>query len=121
MTSPIMKMYLNGSLTAEMLQKFREDVERTRIKTIIPRTVEGEERHFLVSTCNTFDHGWETMVFPCKADGAVSDWGDLYTQRYATQEEAKIGHQQTVETWEVDPSRLKFWQEYDENRGVEKV
>ena len=41
---------------------------------------------------------FETMVFEAK-DGAVTNWGDLEMDRYATVEEAKAGHAAIVEKW----------------------
>ena len=47
---------------------------------------------FWVSTTHTIDHGWETMAFPCDEAGTVTDWGEVYCDRYATEEGAKAGH-----------------------------
>jgi hypothetical protein len=51
----------------------------------------------------TIDHGfdgvpkwYETMVFPAK-DGKIIDYGDLFCERYTTEEEATAGHQAVVE------------------------
>lgn len=55
---------------------------------------------YCVSTVKlTIDHGfglgppqwYETMVFAAEGD-EVTDWGELYCERYATQEEAIEGH-----------------------------
>jgi hypothetical protein len=35
---------------------------------------------------------YETMVFPCDSDGAVTDWGELACNRYDSEAEARAGH-----------------------------
>lgn len=47
---------------------------------------------YYVDSADTFDFGYETMAFKSDKDGNVSDWGDLYCRRYASEEEMKIGH-----------------------------
>jgi len=65
------------------------------------RTEVGE---YLVSTVDLgIDHSfgigkplyYETMIFK-KINGEV-DWGDLYCERYSTEEEAKEGHQKAID------------------------
>jgi hypothetical protein len=38
----------------------------------------------------------ETMVFASDADGNVSEWGEVYCDRYETLEEAVAGHKEVV-------------------------
>lgn len=38
----------------------------------------GKTRYVLADFAYTFDHGPETMLFPCDEVGNVIDWGDLY-------------------------------------------
>lgn len=46
-------------------------------------------KHIVISRCNTFDRGDETMIFPWSAaTNKVSDWGDLYAGYGETHEEA---------------------------------
>lgn len=71
------------------------------LKTVITRST----GHYIVSTVDTFDAGLETMVFPCTKDGEVTDYGDLYSARYDTVEEARNGHQHAVDTFVHDPMR----------------
>ena len=64
-------------------------------------------KHYVVSTVRlSFDHSFghgtprlfETMVF--ESDGEdVSDWVDLHCERYATEDEAREGHEKVVEKW----------------------
>jgi hypothetical protein len=62
-----------------------------------PASVNG--RDVMVSTVNlSIDHGYdgkplwyETMVFP-RIDDEISDFGDLHSDRYETEDEAKAGH-----------------------------
>lgn len=42
---------------------------------------------------------FETMVFPLGADGSVSDWGELDSDRYSTEAEALAGHEAVCEKW----------------------
>ena len=42
---------------------------------------------------------FETMVFACDADGAVTDWLELDCQRYETEDGARLGHAWHVQTW----------------------
>ena len=57
--------------------------------------ISRDGKKYFVSTANTFDHGWETMVFARNENGEV-DWADLYSDRYNTQEEAEIGHKSII-------------------------
>lgn len=77
---------------------------RTRMQTVIVRDVKGEQRTFMVSTCNTFDAGWETMVFACEPDGRITEWGNLYCARYEDQTAAAAGHEITAQSW-VPPEK----------------
>lgn len=45
-----------------------------------------------VSTIHTADHGWETMAFPVDEEGTVTDWGEVYCDRYRDEDEALEGH-----------------------------
>ena len=60
-------------------------------KVLKQEDISRDGKTYFVSTANTFDHGWETMVFARNANGEV-DWTDLYSDRYNTREEAEIGH-----------------------------
>lgn len=59
--------------------------------------VESNGKHFYVDSCNTPDHGYETMVFACDANGNVTDWMDLYAEWYDTASAMKDGHKVIVE------------------------
>ena len=39
---------------------------------------------------------FETMVFPAE-NGKVTDWGEVFCDRYSTREQALAGHQRVVE------------------------
>ena len=62
----------------------------------------------LVSTMFlAIDHGWggspklfETMVFPVNYSGEVTNWSELYCERYGTWNEAIDGHAKAVELCE---------------------
>jgi hypothetical protein len=42
---------------------------------------------------------FESMVFPCSADGKVTDWLELDSDRYSTEAEALTGHAALVAKW----------------------
>jgi hypothetical protein len=74
---------------------------------VIDRTIVGGK--YLVSTVRLFSadhvpnlyegHIFETMVFACDADGAVTDWMELDGIRYRTIDEARTGHNDMVRHW----------------------
>ena len=64
-------------------------------KTIIER----DGAFYLVSTTDVLFSGWETLVFPCRRDGEVTDWCELDGYRYGDQQEATAGHKRFVETF----------------------
>lgn len=51
----------------------------TAITTIVA-DINGN--HWYVDSRLTFDHGLETMVFPCDSDGNVTSWIDRYAERH---------------------------------------
>ena len=61
--------------------------------------VETSKGYVLIDTCDTPDHGLETMVFQCAEDGEVKNWSDLDARRYATILEAMKGHWNMVGKW----------------------
>jgi hypothetical protein len=72
------------------------EVVTMKISTVV-KTVGGQ--NVLVDTCFTLDHGYETMVFPCKANGEVTDWGDLDMDLYPNADAARVGHYGMCEKW----------------------
>ena len=44
--------------------------------------------HFCVSSVNATFTGFETLVFPCDADGEVTDWSEIAGGRGVSREEA---------------------------------
>ena len=61
--------------------------------------------YYWVSTKNTFDHGWETMVFLSDENGTVLDWSELFCARYSVISEAGIGHNSVVQNFQ--PASLR--------------
>ena len=51
--------------------------DSTAITTIV---VDINGNHWYVDSRLTFDHGLETMVFPCDSDGNVTSWIDRYAE-----------------------------------------
>ena len=70
--------------------------------------VELDGHHYYIDSALTFDCGYETMIFraiPSK-DGEfngfkVVDWGELYCERYLSEERMKTRHAQIIEEIEV--------------------
>lgn len=71
----------------------------------IQRVAETKLGRFWVSTVwlgldHRFGNGdpliFETMAFPCDADGMVTSWGDVESDRYSTEDEARAGHEVIV-------------------------
>lgn len=68
-----------------------ENVERANGKRSLVRAENG--KWYCVDTCLTFDHGWETMVFPYDADkGKVKNWNDLCCKIYESEDQALSTH-----------------------------
>lgn len=65
-------------------------------KNAFTDVVEVKGNYYYVDSCCTMDHGYETMVFPCDENGDVTNWGDLYCERYNTAAEMEIGHNMTI-------------------------
>lgn len=61
--------------------------------------VETSKGYVLIDTCDTADHGSETMVFKCTEDGEVISWKNLDARRYITIQEAIKGHWDMIEKW----------------------
>lgn len=70
-----------------------------KLTTVVKRT---ENSYVLVDSCNTIDHGYETMIFECDEEGNVSNWNDIDADWYDTEEEMKIGHQKMCEKWKLN-------------------
>lgn len=54
--------------------------------------VKINNKNFFVSTTNTFDKGWETMVFEADENNNIKNWAGLYCKHYTTLDEATEGH-----------------------------
>ena len=72
-------------------------------KTVITRGADT----FLVSTVLLpslafagYGPQWETMVFPCTADGTVTDWGGLFCKRYSSPTDAVRGHSEACDRFQ---------------------
>lgn len=67
-----------------------------------------KDGYVLVDTRYTFDHGWETMAFPCNENG--DDWQDeIDAARYRTKEEAQKGHDQIVDKWQAKRKKPRWY------------
>lgn len=70
--------------------KLKKEMEQPfEIINIFPHTntygvgvvIKMGQSYYLVDKADTFDVGWETMVFCCNEEGEVTDWQELYTDR----------------------------------------
>ena len=65
--------------------------------------IQRGDKYYFVSTNDTPDHGFETMVFPFDLyEGKVTNWGELYADHYETIEEAAKGHALVVANFNPD-------------------
>ena len=71
----------------------------TKVKQEVIASNKTETGYAFVSTCQTFDHGLETMVFPCDENGEVTDWLELEADRYYDMAEALSGHNAIADRW----------------------
>lgn len=51
---------------------------------------------YYVDSCNTFDRGYETMVFAANEELKVTNWNDLYAEWYNSFEEMQEGHNRII-------------------------
>lgn len=71
-------------------------------------------KFFMVDTCYTLDHGYETMVFPYDMENdKVASWGELDCDIYDSEEEASEGHADMVKEWggEYNPNEVPHIEE----------
>ncbi len=55
-------------------------------------------KHYYVSSCYTFDNGYETMIFYCDKNGNVTDWNDLYCEHYSDELAMTQRHMEIITT-----------------------
>lgn len=81
-----------------------------QLKTFITRG----ENNFLVSTlfARVSPHGWETMVFPCDAEGNVTDWCEAFGTQWKDETEARLGHDKTVATFQPRDTWSHTWSQH---------
>ncbi len=71
------------------------------------RMYDKQRRHFtkngkyFISTNDTWDRGWETMVFGRNPQTGDIDYTELDVENYNDQSEAYAGHQMMVNKWEA--------------------
>jgi len=54
--------------------------------------VKSNNKYYFVDSNNTFDAGYETMIFSCDENGENIDYSDLYAGWYDTEEEMRETH-----------------------------
>jgi hypothetical protein len=87
---------------------------------VMQEYIEREGNRYWVSTVDTFDKGWETMVFAVKPDG-TNDWTDLYSARYPDRAAAEAGHKTVIDgfatltlrnEWAEDSEAADTWDDW---------
>ena len=70
-----------------------------------------KDQEYYVSTKNTFDVGFETMVFKSK-DNYVTSWTEEFYKHYTTKEDAIKGHNYIVNNLEkcLEEGNAQDWQ-----------
>ena len=58
--------------------------------------VEFNGNHYYIDSVDTFDCGYETMIFPCDEKGKVTSWSELYCERYDNATEMEARHKEIV-------------------------
>ena len=67
-----------------------------RYRDVVHTKTRGD---IVVDSCNTFDVGYETMVFPCDDSGNITSFLELDRRIYDTEEEMKTGHYEMMGKW----------------------
>ena len=55
--------------------------------------------YMFIDSRDTFDRGYETMVFECNENGVVDNWLELDVARYDTVEAMTEGHVKMIYKW----------------------
>lgn len=84
-----------------MFELLHIDTESYDLTNVV-KTNRTSSGYAYIDTANTFDKGWETMVFECDRHGYVRTWNDLYVRRYPNKQSARQGHAETVREWEAE-------------------
>ncbi len=65
----------------------------------------GQNEYCISTVALTIEHyggAWyETMIFPAR-NNKIESYGDIYSDRYATKEEAEAGHKRIVEASDAE-------------------
>ena len=70
-----------------------EEMRASGIRSIV---IAGNGKEYCVDTADTFDAGFETMVFPFR-NGAIKPEKALYARRYSDMDSALSGHNAAVQ------------------------
>lgn len=80
--------------------------------------VESENKYYFVDSNDTFDRGYETMIFKCDENGDNIDWTDIFCKNYDTYVEMELSHNNIIknlEFYKKDFYNIKFI--YDKNKN----
>ena len=64
--------------------------------TKLSDVVEHKGNYYFVDSCYTLDHGYETMIFTCDANGNVTNWSDLYCDIHLSERQMIDAHRAIV-------------------------
>jgi|GEM_PF-2939624 len=68
--------------------------------------IERNGRAYVVSTLQTIDYGWETMIFELiREDDFIRLGESIYEDHYVSEREAYASHDWLVKNWEVEYER----------------
>ena len=65
---------------------------------VFSNIIKHNGNHYYVDSRWTIDHGYETMAFPCDANGNVTNWRGVYRRNYATATQMELGHKNAIES-----------------------
>lgn len=86
----------------------RKELNTKRRQVSYRTFISNGQKHYVVDTCRTLDHGNESMVFACDEDGVIIDWLDLDCDCFIPDEAMKDRHEAMVSRWicKLEDSRL---------------
>ncbi len=93
---------------------FKFGNERTVKVTFLPHVVVSTARLSVDHSFGNTPLWYETMVFPHNGKDVVS-YGELDSDRYTTEEQAREGHESIVQRWRSRVDATAVWE--DENNG----
>ena len=85
----------------DKVNNFEEFFARAKAEAIHGIVQCADGQFVWIDSRETFESGYETMVFPCDSNGNVESWKDLDCERYSSYEEMEAGHTEMVAKWQT--------------------